>query len=109
MCVCRGGVRAFARVQVKSWGSAFGKDVMQDVLHRLLLKPDGGVALSALRCLINFKLPHLLPYKESLLRFASDKTSVSRADGHVCAAAALTSMNVPPRCAVIVCPVQVSR
>jgi hypothetical protein len=89
LCVCV--PRWCACVQVKSWGSAFGKDVMQDVLHRLLLKPDGGVALSALRCLINFKLPHLLPYKESLLRFASDKTSVSRAGGHVCAAAALTS------------------
>jgi hypothetical protein len=46
------------------------------------MKPEGGVALLALKCLFGFKLPYLMAYKESLERLAGDKTCVAAAAEH---------------------------
>jgi hypothetical protein len=63
---------------MRSWGSAFAADSMRSIFVWLLMKPEAGVALLALRCLFAFKLPYLMPFKESLERLAGDKTWVMR-------------------------------
>ena len=68
--------RRVRRLQIRSWGSAFGAETMQSIFLRLLMKPEAGVALLALRCLLGFKLPYLTAYKEALERLAGDKTYV---------------------------------
>lgn len=54
-----------------SWESAFGKDMVENVLVCLLTRTEQGVAEWALRALLALKNPHLLPYKSALLRLAT--------------------------------------
>ena len=61
-------------LQIRSWGSTFAAEEMQSIFLRLLMKPEGGVAALALKCLVAFKLPYVSAYRESLERLAGDKT-----------------------------------
>jgi hypothetical protein len=54
-----------------SWESAFGKDLVENVLVCLLTRTEHGIAEWALRALLALKNPHLFPYKSALLRLAT--------------------------------------
>ena len=56
-----------------NWGSVSGAGVLRDIFNRLLVKPDGGVAVQALECVLSFKDPSLMPYRVHLTAFVDDR------------------------------------
>lgn len=53
-----------------------GADYLRDVFNRLLVKADGGVAKTALQCVLSFQDESLMPYKHHLIGLVDDKLCV---------------------------------
>ncbi|XP_005089362.1 small subunit processome component 20 homolog isoform X2 [Aplysia californica] len=58
----------------KKQRSMFNKPEVQDTFHQLLKNRNSSIQKAAFECLVTYKSPHILPYRENFNRLLDDKT-----------------------------------